>query len=205
MDVVLTFAAALAGYLIGTFPTADLVTRLATRGKVDIRAVGSGNPGGLNAMKAVGTKWGVVVILIDILKGVAAALVGWLIGDVPGAYAGATAGIAGHIFPIWTRFRGGKGVATSGGAVLVAFPLYFPIEVAVAAVGALSTRNAERAAFLTAPLWIAAALVWWLADLPNLWGPEPTVGLAIFSLLSVAMIVGKFVATRGQVASAPAP
>ena len=81
-DVALTFAAALAGYLIGTFPTADLVTRIATRGKVDIRAVGSGNPGGLNAMKAVGTKWGVVVILIDILKGVAAALVGWLIGDV---------------------------------------------------------------------------------------------------------------------------
>jgi glycerol-3-phosphate acyltransferase PlsY len=204
-DVALTFAAALAGYLIGTFPTADLVTRLATRGKVDIRAVGSGNPGGLNAMKAVGTGWGVVVILIDLLKGVAAALVGWLIGDVPGAYAGATAGIAGHIFPVWTRFRGGKGVATSGGAVLVVFPLYFPIEVAVAAVGALSTRNAERAAFSTAPLWLAAALVWWLADLPNLWGPEPTVGLAIFSVLSVTMIIGKFIATRAQVARAPAP
>jgi glycerol-3-phosphate acyltransferase PlsY len=204
-DVALTFAAALAGYVIGTFPTADLVTRIATRGKVDIRAVGSGNPGGLNAMKAVGTGWGVVVIVIDILKGVAAALVGWLIGDVPGAYAGATAGIAGHIFPVWSRFRGGKGVATSGGAVLVVFPLYFPIEVAVAGVGALSTRNAERAAFVTGPLWLVAALVWWLADLPNLWGPEPTVGLAIFSAVSVALIVGKFIASRAQVASAPAP
>jgi len=195
-DVALTFAAALAGYLVGTFPTADLVTRLATRGKVDIRSVGSGNPGGLNTMQAVGTAWGVAVILIDMVKGAVAALVGWAIGDTAGAYAGATAGIAGHIFPVWTRFRGGKGVATSSGAVLAVFPIFFPVDAAAAAIGALSLRNAERAIWVTCPLWVISAFVWWLADLPNLWGPEPTVGLAIFAIVSAVMILGKFAAVR---------
>jgi glycerol-3-phosphate acyltransferase PlsY len=192
----LTIAAAVVGYLVGTFPTADLVTRLATRGRVDIRAVGSGNPGGLNAMKAVGAKWGAVVIVVDIVKGVVAGLLGWLTAGASGAYAGATAAIAGHIFPVWTRFRGGKGVATSGGAVLVVFPAYFPIDAAVAAVGALSTRNAERAVWFSAPIWVGAALAWWLADLPNIWGPEPTVGLPISAAVGAGMILWKFHATR---------
>lgn len=199
-----TVVGALAGYLIGTFPTADLVTRVATRGRVDIRATGSGNPGGLNAMKVVGAKWGVLVILVDIVKGVVAGLAGWLIGDEPGAYAGATAAIAGHIFPVWSRFRGGKGVATSGGAVLVVFPMYFPIDAAVAAIGAISTHNSERAIFISAPVWVSAALAWWLADLPNLWGPEPSVGLPISAALSAGMIVGKFVAA-GRPPLPPAP
>ncbi|MBM3672063.1 MAG: glycerol-3-phosphate acyltransferase [Actinobacteria bacterium] len=168
MDEGLTVAAAAAGYFVGTFPTADLVARIATRGRVDLRTAGSGNPGGLNAMHVVGAKWGVLVIVVDIIKGVVAGLVGWLIGDEPGAYAGATAGIAGHIFPVWSRFRGGKGVATSGGAVLVVFPIYFPIDAAVAAIGALSTRNTDLAIFISAPIWVGAALAWWLADLPNL-------------------------------------
>jgi acyl phosphate:glycerol-3-phosphate acyltransferase len=195
-DPALVVAAVVAGYLVGTFPTADLVTRLATRGKVDIRAVGSGNPGGLNTMQAVGKAWGVLVILIDIVKGVVAGLLGWLIGDDAGAYGAATAAIGGHIAPVWNRFRGGKGVATSGGAVLVTFPAYFPIEVAVAAAGALSTRRAEWAVLVTAPVWITAAVAWWLADLPNLWGPEPNVGLPIAAVASVAMIVAKFRASR---------
>lgn len=198
----LTIAAAVAGYLVGTFPTAALVTRLATRGRVDIRAVGSGNPGGLNTMHAVGTKWGVVVIVIDIAKGVVAGLLGWLIGDDPGAYAGATASIIGHIVPVWSRFSGGKGVATSGGAVLVVFPAYFPIDVAVAATGALSTRHADRAVHWTAPVWIGSALAWWLADLPNLWGPEPSVGLPISAAVGAAVILWKFQVSRP--ASVPA-
>lgn len=147
-------------------------------------------------MKVVGAKWGVLVILVDIVKGVIAALLGWTIGGDAGAYAGATTGIVGHIFPVWTRFRGGKGVATSGGAVLVVFPVFFPIDVAVAAIGALSTRNSERAIWFAVPVWIGAAIAWWLADLPNLWGPEPSVGLPISATISALMILGKFLAAR---------
>lgn len=195
MDVAL---AALAGYLIGTFPTADLITRLATRGQVDIRAVGSGNPGGFNTMQSVGTAWGVVVSALDIAKGAGAALVGWAIGGEPGAYAGATAGIGGHIYPVWTGFRGGKGIATAAGAVLVVFPIFLPVDAAAIGIGALVLRNAERAVWVAGPLWVASAIVWWLADLPNLWGPDPTVGLALFAVLTAAMILSKFATSRAE-------
>ena len=202
-DVTSAIAAIAVGYVVGTFPTADLVTRIATRGRVDIRAVGSGNPGGLNAMKEIGTRWGVLVIVVDIVKGVVGGLLGWAVAGDAGAYAGATAAIAGHIWPVWSRFRGGKGVATSGGAVLVAFPAYFPIQAAVAAVGALSTHRAEKAIWVSAPLWIVAAAVWWLADLPNLWGPEPAAGLLVSAVAGSGMILLKFrLAARAPAAAA---
>jgi acyl phosphate:glycerol-3-phosphate acyltransferase len=195
-DVGLAIAAALVGYLVGTFPTADLVTRLATRGKVDIRTVGSGNPGGFNAMRAVGKGWGVVVIVIDLLKGALAAGLGWLIGGDAGAYAGATAGVAGHVFPVWFGFRGGKGVATAAGALLVVFPGCWAVGAAVIAAGALVLRNSERAVTAAAVTLILGAAVWWLADLDNFWGPAPTVGLLVAVLAMAAMIVGKFRAAR---------
>ena len=195
-DVGLTLVAALVGYFVGTFPTADLVTRLATRGRVDIRSVGSGNPGGFNAMRAVGKGWGVAVMVVDILKGAAAAALGWLVGGEAGAYAAATTAVAGHIFPVWFGFRGGKGVATAAGAMLVVFPAFVPLEAAVLASGALILRSSERAVMVAAPTWIVGAFVWWIADVGNAWGPEPSVGLAIYSVLSVALIIGKFRATR---------
>ncbi|MGH9024863.1 MAG: glycerol-3-phosphate acyltransferase, partial [Acidimicrobiia bacterium] len=173
-DAVLTAVAALVGYLLGTIPTADLVTRVATRGRVDIRRAGSGNPGGLNAMQVVGKRWGVAVIIVDIAKGALAGFAGYTIGDAGGAYAAATASIAGHIFPLWSRFRGGKGVATSGGACLAVFPVFFPIDAAVAALGAVGTRNPERTIWANGVVWVGLAVTWWVFDLPNLWGPPPT-------------------------------
>jgi acyl phosphate:glycerol-3-phosphate acyltransferase len=191
-DALLTALAAAVGYLLGTIPTADLVTRAATRGRVDIRQAGSGNPGGLNAMQVVGKGWGVAVILVDIAKGAVAGFAGFAIGDTTGAYAAATAGIAGHIFPVWSHFRGGKGVATSAGACLAVFPPFFPIDVAVAALGALRLRNPERTIWLNAVVWTGAAVLWSALELPNLWGPEPAWGLVAFSVAGAAMIVGKF-------------
>src|SRR3954471_12058478 len=94
--------AVVAGYLLGTFPSAVLVTRLATRGQVDIREVGSGNPGTLNAIHELGTVWGIVVLVLDVAKGIGAAFLGGVLGGDAGAYLGATAAIVGHIFPVWT-------------------------------------------------------------------------------------------------------
>ncbi len=187
--------ATLIGYLIGTFPSADIASRLATRGRVDLRTAGSGNPGGLNAMKTIGTAWGVAVIVADLVKGLAAGVVGMLVAGDGGGYAAATASIAGHIFPVWSRFRGGKGVATSAGACLAVFPAFFPIDAAVAAGGAARTRNPERTIWVNGVVWVGMGIAWGVADLPNLWGPEPTLGLVAFSAVSSAMIVGKFRAT----------
>ena len=162
----------LVGYLIGTFPSADLVTRVVSRGSVDIRQSGSGNPGGLNTMRVLGKGWGALVIFLDALKGVIAGFVGLAIGDAA-AYAAGTAAIAGHVWPVWTRFRGGRGVATAGGSFLSVFPPFFPIAAVFALVVTLIRRRPALTIVLVCPLWVVAAAVWWAADLPNWWGPEP--------------------------------
>jgi acyl phosphate:glycerol-3-phosphate acyltransferase len=195
-DALSVAAAAGVGYLLGTFPTAVLVTRVATRGAVDIRTAGSGNPGGLNTAHVLGRRWGAVVMFVDAAKGFGAGLLGWWIGGPEGAYAGATAAIAGHIWPVWTRFRGGKGVATSAGAVIAVFPAFFPLDAGVAAVGALRLRNAERAIQLSSTVWVLASFGWWLADLPNLWGPDPTVALPISQTIAAALILYRFYEAR---------
>lgn len=196
-DVLLTVLAAMVGYLLGTIPSAGVVAWLATRGRINLREAGSGNPGAINAIKMLGTRWGVVVLVADIAKGAAAGLLGLLIAGDPGAYAAATAAIAGHIFPVWSGFRGGKGVATSAGACLAVFPAYFPIDMIVAGASALRSRRADIGTQVACVVWVVSALVWWLADLPNLWGPDPSVGLFLFSVIGSTMILYKFrAATR---------
>ena len=180
------------GYLLGTFPSADLVTRIATHGRVDIRAVGSGNPGTFNAMQSVGKGWGVVVLVLDVAKGVAAGVIGRLLGSDAGAYLGATAAIAGHIFPVWTGFRGGKGVATAGGACLAVFPAYVPINFVVAMLGALGSHRTVVGTRIGCAIWVVAAALWWAFDWTNLWGPDPTGWLLVFSVLGAGMILWAF-------------
>ena len=197
-DPATVVAAVGAGYLLGTFPTAVVVTRVATRGSVDIRTSGSGNPGGLNTAQVVGRLWGGAVMAIDTAKGFGAGLLGWAIAGPAGAFAGATAAIVGHIWPIWSRFRGGKGVATSAGTVLAVFPIFFPIDAAVAATGAVLLHDTRRTMLLTTTVWVGASVAWWLADLPNLWGPPPTIGLPISQAVAAACILVKFQTARGR-------
>jgi glycerol-3-phosphate acyltransferase PlsY len=199
--------AGVVGYVLGTFPSADLATRLATRGAVDLRSAGSGNPGATNAAKVLGTAWGLGVLMADVAKGVVAGFAGMAIAGDAGGYVAAATSVVGHIFPVWSRFRGGKGVATSAGACLAVFPAYFPIDLAVAAIGAVAARRAERATQIAAAVWVGAAAAWWLGDLPNAWGPDPSFGLVAFATASTTMILGKFAhsarradAERGEVA-----
>jgi glycerol-3-phosphate acyltransferase PlsY len=179
------------GYVIGTFPSADLVTRVASRGSVDIRRAGSGNPGGLNTMRVLGRGWGVLVILVDVLKGAVAGFVGLVIAD-PAAYAAGTAAIAGHVWPVWTRFRGGRGVATAGGSFVSVFPPFFLVAGVFALVVTLVRRNPALTIALVCPLWIAAAAVWWGFDVTNWWGPAPAAGLLAYAVLGSAMVLARF-------------
>ena len=184
--------AAVVGYLLGSFPSADLVTRLATRGQVDIREVGTGNPGALNAMRSVGRAWGIVVMVLDVVKGIVAGLIGWWIAGDNGAYVAATTSIAGHIFPVWTRFRGGKGVATSAGACMAVFPLYFPLNAVVAYLTAVRSQRATIGTQVGCAIWIVAAVLWTVFDWPNLWGPPTGPGLIGFSVVGSMMILWAF-------------
>jgi glycerol-3-phosphate acyltransferase PlsY len=179
------------GYLIGTFPSADVVTRAVSRGSVDIRRAGSGNPGGLNTMRVLGSGWGALVILLDILKGTAAGFAGLPISD-PAAYAAGTAAIAGHVWPVWTGFRGGRGVATAGGSFASVFPPFFPIAAGFAIALTLIRRNPALTVLLVCPLWIAAAAIWWGADLSNWWGPEPDAGLLVYAAVGSLLVLARF-------------
>jgi len=182
---------ALVGYVIGMFPSADLVTRVASRGAVDLRTSGSGNPGGLNAARVLGRKWGLLVIVMDAAKGALAGLLGLAIGDAA-AYAAGTGVIAGHCWPAWNGFRGGKGVAAAGGSFFTVFPPMVPIDGLTTAAVAFLGKSSRLAVKVALVIWVVSAVVWWAADWPTWWGPEPTVGLVIYSFLGAAMVQTRF-------------
>lgn len=106
-------------YLLGTFPSAALVARA---GGHDVLAEGSGNPGASNVTRLMGWKAGAAVMVADFLKGTLAAGLGLAVGGRTGAYALGIAAVLGHMLPVTRRFRGGKGVATASGALVVLFP-----------------------------------------------------------------------------------
>jgi glycerol-3-phosphate acyltransferase PlsY len=107
-------------YALGMLPSAVMVAR--SRG-VDILSAGSGNPGASNVARVLGAGWGALVFAIDATKGAIPAGVGLLLDSRPGAYVLLAAAVLGHMYPLTRRFRGGKGVATSGGGMLVLHPL----------------------------------------------------------------------------------
>lgn len=196
--------AAVTGYLLGTIPVADLVARRAPGGPVDLRSVGSGNPGGANALRTLGRRAGYTVMGGDIAKGAAAATLGRAVAGPMGAQLGGVASVVGHCYPVWTRFRGGKGVAASVGQCLATFPAYFPVDLAVAAGTAAVPRWKQRAFAATvvaSGCWVVGATVWWRRQWPNLWGPPPTAALPIGAVASSAVIILRFVTSPPSVAT----
>ena len=119
----MTLALAIAlGYLIGSVPFAFLIARRS--GGVDVRLAGSGNAGATNVLRLAGKRAGAVTALLDVAKGAGAVGAAWLVGGTQAAASAAgVAAIAGHVYPVWLRFRGGKGVATSFGVFVVLTPL----------------------------------------------------------------------------------
>lgn len=133
-------------YLIGTFPSAALV---AHANGVDIRNVGSGNPGASNVTRVLGWRKGVWVFALDAAKGAIATGLGLVAAGRPGGYLLGAAAVLGHVFPVWQRFRGGKGVATGGGVLAVLSPLVFVTSVGIWFVVSRLTRKASLASILT--------------------------------------------------------
>lgn len=136
----------LVAYLLGAIPFGLLIAR--ARG-IDIRKQGSGNIGATNVGRVLGRKWGYACLALDILKGFVPTFAANFIvhknpGETPNSLALlqwlaiAVAAVIGHIFPIWLRFRGGKGVATTVGVALGIFPYFtVPMIIALAAYAAV--------------------------------------------------------------------
>ncbi len=185
--------ATLAGYLLGSIPFGVIVARM--RGLGDLRSIGSGNIGATNVLRTGDRKAALAVLLLDAGKGAAAVLLMAAWGPLAAMLAGLGA-FFGHLFPVWLRFRGGKGVATWLGIMLA---LYWPVGLAACATwlavaaGTRLSSLAALAAVALAPAYLIAfdrwgevllaltlAVLIWLSHWRNiarlLRGEEPRIG-----------------------------
>jgi glycerol-3-phosphate acyltransferase PlsY len=163
---------AVAAYLLGSVPIGYLLVRLFRQ--QDIRSIGSGNIGATNVLRYGGKSLGAITFLLDMLKGSAAVWLGVLIAShlAPAApYRDAQAlaalsAVLGHMFPVWLRFRGGKGVATGFGVFLVAAPWAALAAIAVFALVFLLSRYVSLASIIGAASFPIFALFLVQGDRP---------------------------------------
>jgi len=153
---------ALAGYLAGSIPNGYLVGRFVFG--VDVRKVGSGNIGGTNVARVGGKGWGVLVVVLDALKAVVPVLVARrFFAGSPRAdlwvMVVAVAAFVGHLFPVWLRFHGGKGVATALGIFVVLAPWAAVAGVAAYALAYAATRISSVGSLSGTVVCAAAAFV----------------------------------------------
>ncbi len=145
-------AAIVLGYLLGSVPFAFIVARRSgnrgTPGNIDLRAIGSGNVGATNVARTAGLSAGVVVALLDIAKGAASVLLAERLDGSTAAAAAGLAAIIGHVYPVWLRFYGGKGVATACGVFAVLAPVATAIALAIFTVAVFVTRYVSLGSLL---------------------------------------------------------
>jgi len=166
------------GYLLGSIPTAYIVSRI--RKGIDIRNIGSRNMGGANVMREIGAREGVLVGLIDIAKGVGAILIAQALNiSELWVFGAGFAALVGHNFPVFARFRGGRGSATIIGIFLVLAPGAMLITLVVVAIPFFTTRK------------FGAALLIGLGLLPLfLWLLEGSLALVRYALvIDVFMLI----------------
>lgn len=158
------------GYLVGSVPFGFLIGRL--KG-VDVRRQGSGNIGATNVWRVLGRTWGLTTFLLDFLKApVAIGIVVWIAGrngvDAPATtwckIAGFAGAVLGHNFPVWLRFRGGKGVAASAGGLLVLMPQAFLVVAVVWGVVFAASRIVSLASLAGA---VALPFAAWFLQAPH--------------------------------------
>jgi glycerol-3-phosphate acyltransferase PlsY len=164
-------------YLLGSIPTGLLLAR--AKG-VDIRAVGSGNIGATNVSRTLGKRLGALVLVLDAVKGLAPVLAARFLrlGDEAMAAVGLAA-ILGHVFPVWIRFRGGKGVATALGVFAALSPLPAAAGVLIYLAAVLVTRISSVGSLLGATGLLGAMVI--------VKEPPPTLllGAAVWALILI--------------------
>lgn len=133
------FVIAVIGYMIGNISNAYLIGKIFL--KKDVRNYGSGNAGATNALRAFGAKIGILVFLLDVFKGIAAVYIGRQLNLEFGGYIAGISVIAGHNWPVTLKFKGGKGIATSIGVMLLINPLVSLICFTVGLLIAIITRT----------------------------------------------------------------
>ena len=166
--------AVLAAYLMGSIPFAQLLSK---RRGIDLRRVGSGNVGASNVLRTLGVRPAVLAMMLDAVKGTVAVLIAQrLTNGVAAPVAAGLASMIGHVYPVWLRFRGGKGVATAAGAFAVLTPV-----AAVAAVGAFLLTVALTRFISVGSMVAALTLAAWAiaSDAPRIVEVGAAIGAAL--------------------------
>ncbi len=160
MDPLHLALCALGGYLAGSIPTGVLLGRVAGK---DPRSEGSGNIGASNVTRTLGKKLGAVTLVVDVLKGLLPTMAAAKLLPAEVALEGALvtgfAAVVGHCFPVWLKFRGGKGVATSFGAVAGVMPVVGLVAALVWAMLVFFTRIPTIGSVVAAALFVVLAYV----------------------------------------------
>ncbi len=208
--IICSVATAVIAYLLGSFSPAIVFTRLAI--KEDIRTLGSGNAGFTNVLRSVGVGPAALTIICDFLKGVVAVLIGWwLFASMPITndvarieyvkYAGYLAGafvVIGHSFPVYYKFKGGKGVTTAAAAILVIDYRVFLLILATFLIIFLCTKLVSLGSIACAALFpVYTCLITYFCDyLPSL-GTENEIRFR-FVLISTgcALVIGQMIIVR---------
>src|SRR6478609_10058724 len=150
-------AAFILGYLLGSIPFGLILTKLA--GTQDLRAIGSGNIGATNVLRTGRKGLAAATLLLDMLKGTAAVMIAGYYGGPDAAMLAALGAFLGHLFPVWLKFKGGKGVAVYIGVLIGLFwpaaVVFCVVWVATAATSRYSSLSALVASFVT-PIFL-----WW--------------------------------------------
>ncbi|MDD4367145.1 MAG: glycerol-3-phosphate 1-O-acyltransferase PlsY [Eubacteriales bacterium] len=137
---VITVITMVLAYFMGNISPATIIGRIMG---IDIKKEGSGNAGTTNVLRVLGAKAAVLTLAVDVLKGVAAVLIGYYAVGIPAAMLCAPSVTAGHIWPVLLRFKGGKGVATIFGALTALEPLMGLTALALVAAAAFISRRAS--------------------------------------------------------------
>ncbi len=152
----------LVGYALGSVPFAFLVAR---RAGIDVRVAGSGNVGAANVLRTTGRSMGITVMALDISKGAAAVLLTYAAtGRIPQCAVAGAAAIVGHIYPVWLRFHGGKGVAVAAGVFAVLAPVAAAIAAALFVATVWTTRIVSLGSVVATITLPSAA---WLSGAPS--------------------------------------
>lgn len=192
-------------YLIGSIPTAVWVSQRFF--ELDIREYGSGNAGATNTYRVLGPKWGTTVLLLDMLKGMAAVQLAWLLPEYLDAdwrfdnlqICLGLAAVMGHIFPIWAEFRGGKGVATLFGMILGISPWTAVCCVAIFLLVLYLTRFVSLSSILASIAFPIFILVVFNVDNPLY--QVFAIGVALLVLLTHQKNIGRLL--RGNESKMP--
>jgi glycerol-3-phosphate acyltransferase PlsY len=135
------------------------------------------------------------VIVADVAKGYAGCACGRAVAGDVGAHVAGVAAVVGHCYPLWNGFQGGKGVATSFGQCLYTFPAAAALDLAVA-IGVARVPGVRRKALVStaasSATWLLASVAWWRRNLPNSWGPEPTLALPLANAATVLVVASRF-------------